>query len=71
MEENILKSQAFQELEKITQMIYSQPHKMAEVIDEYEIAKSMGLEDYNCLFCPGPYKLKVITELINNENTNN
>lgn len=71
MEERILNSEAFKELDPVTQIIYRKPKYIAEVIDGYEIAKSMGIESYNYIFSPGPYKLKVITELINNENTNN
>lgn len=71
MEESILNSEAFKELDPVTKIVYSKPKYIAEVIDGYEIAKSMGIDRYNYIFSPGPYKLKIIKELINNENTDN
>lgn len=71
MKEKILNTQAFKELEKVTQIIYSKQSKMQEIEREYNIAKTIGIEKYNYIYSPGPYKLKVITELLNNENTDN
>lgn len=70
MEEKILNSKAFKELDPVTQIIYKNPRYIHEVINGYDIAKDIGIENYNYFFSPGPYKLKIITELINNDNDN-
>lgn len=70
MKEKILNTEAFKELDSVTQLIYGKQSKIQEIEREYNVAKTIGIQKYNYIYTPGPYKLKVITELINNDNDN-
>ncbi len=58
-------TKAFQSLDKTTQIIYGRKAMMDEVKKEFGIAKEIGVERYNDLYNPRPYKLRVIKELLN------
>ncbi|CAM4175983.1 MULTISPECIES: hypothetical protein [Flavobacterium] len=57
-------TKAFQELAPLTKAIYRQKTMMNRVKSELEIAREIGIEEYNNLYNPRPYTLKVITELL-------
>ncbi|MCH4828236.1 MULTISPECIES: hypothetical protein [Flavobacterium] len=66
--EQIEQTEAFKELNIVTKVIYSKKAMMNEVKREFEIAKKIGIEQYNYYYNPRPYKLRVITELLNKTN---
>ena len=65
--QQIENTKAFKELDKVTQTIYRKKAIMDEVKRELQIAKEIGIEKYNDVYNPRPYKLKVIKELLDNE----
>lgn len=66
MNQIIENTKAFKELDKVTQTIYRKKAMMDEVKRELQIAKEIGVEKYNDVYNPRPYKLKVIKELLDN-----
>lgn len=66
MNQQIEQTKAFKELDKVTQTIYRKKAMMDEVKREFEIARCIGIENYNERYNPRPYKLKVIKELLDN-----
>ena len=57
-------TKAFNELERVTQIIYRKKEMMNRVKQEFQIAKNVGIESYKEVYHPRPYLLKVIIELM-------
>lgn len=62
----IEKTKAFKQLSDVNKIINSKSSMMKEVKREFEIAKTIGIEEYKTKYSPRPYKLNVITELLTN-----
>lgn len=57
-------TEAFKELDVVTQQIYKKKKMMDEVRHGFQVAKNVGIEKYDQTFYPRPYLLKVVKELI-------
>ena len=62
--QQIESTKAFQELDKVTQIIYRKKVMMNRVKEELQIAKNVGFEQYESVYHPRPYLSKVIKELL-------
>ena len=61
-------TKAFQELSPVTKLIYQKKAMMDEIKREVIIVKNIGLQEYDEVYRPRPYKKKVIIELLELEN---
>ena len=62
--QQIENTEAFKELEKVTQSIYRRKQMMDRVKQEFQIAKNVGYEQYDAVYHPRAYVGKVIKELL-------
>ena len=68
MRDKIEQTKAYRELSDVFKIIYSKSKMVNEITRELEVAKEIGIDKYNYLYSPRPYKLNVITELLANAN---
>lgn len=62
--QKIEQTKAFQELDKVTKLIYQKKAMMDRVKQEFQVAKNVGFEQYESVYHPRPYISKVIKELL-------
>lgn len=62
--QKIENTKAFQELDKVTKLIYQKKAMMDRVKQEFQVAKNIGFAQYESVYHPRPYIEKVIKELL-------